>query len=106
MSLRNRQLVDIADMIGDTNGKPTILAGDFNCVPWSWHLKQLLDKTQLRDSRAGQGYHASWPTNLLPMRIPIDHAFVSDRIHISRRELLGQTGSDHFPLMLEFSVSE
>ena len=106
MSLRNRQMVDIADMIGDTKGKPTILAGDFNCVPWSWHLRQLLNKTQLRDSRPGRGYHASWPTNLIPMRIPIDHAFLSDRIFLTHRELLGQTGSDHFPLLIEFSISE
>lgn len=105
MGFRNRQLAEIADLIGDNSNRPTILAGDFNCVAWSSHMQQMLEKTGLRDSRRGIGYQASWPTDRIHMRIPIDHVFVSDHIHVKSRKLLGQTGSDHFPVLMEFSIS-
>ena len=105
MEIRNNQLAEIAMHLQD-GSKPTILVGDFNCVPWSPFMKDMLETIDLRDSRVGFGYHASWPTDLIPLRIPIDHAFVSDGIHVSDRQLLGTTGSDHFPLVLEFSINE
>lgn len=106
MDFRNQQLVEIADLIGDSSKQPTILVGDFNCVPWSSHMQRLLQQTELRDTRRGIGYHASWPTDRFFMRIPIDHAFVSDHIHVKSRKLLGQTGSDHFPVLVEFSITK
>lgn len=106
MKIRNKQLAEIGNHLRNTKKKPTILVGDFNCVPWSSFMKDMLTSTDLRDSRIGFGYHASWPMDLIPMRIPIDHAFVSDRIHVSDRRLLGSTGSDHFSVVLEFSISQ
>ena len=106
MEIRNRQLVEVADLVGDSSSQPTILAGDFNCVAWSSYMQQMLKRTGLRDSRRGIGYHASWPTDAIHMRIPIDHVFVSDQIHVKSRRLLGQTGSDHFPVLMEFSINQ
>ena len=106
MDFRNRQLVEIGDLIGNSSQQPTILLGDFNCVSWSSHMQRLLNRTGLRDSRRGIGYHASWPTDTFFMRIPIDHLFVSDRIHVKSRQVLGETGSDHFPVLMEFSISD
>ena len=105
MIIRNHQLDEIANHLRNTT-QPTVLVGDFNCAPWSPFMKELLKATNLRDSRVGFGYHASWPTDLIPMRIPIDHAFVSDSIHVADRRLLGATGSDHLPLILEFSITQ
>ncbi len=105
MNVRNQQLAEIATHLRDSV-QPTVLAGDFNCVPWSPFMKDMLKTTRLRDSRVGFGYQASWPTDWIPMRIPIDQALVSNSIHVSKRRVLGATGSDHFPLVLEFSISE
>ncbi len=103
MGIRNQELRQVAARL-TPNDDPTILVGDFNCVPWSPFLTDLLAFTRLRDSRQGFGSQASWPADLSVLGIPIDHAFVSQQIEVSDRQVLDAHGSDHLPLMLEFSV--
>ena len=101
MAIRNQQLRETAEVI-PADGQPTVLLGDFNCVPWSPFLRDTLTTTQLQDSRRGFGYQGSWPSDFWPMRIPIDHAFVSKNVSVIKRETLkSPTGSDHFPILLE-----
>lgn len=101
MSIRNQQIREVKQWL-PVDSQPTVLVGDFNCVPWSPFLNELMNATGLRDSRRGFGYQGSWPSDFWPMRIPIDHAFVSDNISVLDRKLIKDpTGSDHFPLLLE-----
>jgi endonuclease/exonuclease/phosphatase (EEP) superfamily protein YafD len=105
LQIRNRQIEEITNQLRD-NSLPLILAGDFNGVPWSPYFSELLEANQLSDSRRGFGYHGSWPAGSTVIRIPIDHVFASDRVHISRRETLAATSSDHLPVLVEFSIAE
>ncbi|MCH2181881.1 MAG: endonuclease/exonuclease/phosphatase family protein [Mariniblastus sp.] len=101
LAVRNQQIEELTRHL-PAGSDPTVLLGDFNCVPWSPFLQEMLSVTGLHDSRRGFGYQGSWPSDFWPMRIPIDQAFVSDNLQVIDRQLLTQpTGSDHFPLWLE-----
>ncbi len=104
LQIRNDQLAEMSSLLSRTD-EPTIVMGDFNCTPWSPYLGDFIKRTGYRDSRQGFGLQPSWPTGLWPCRIPIDHAFVSDQVHVHTRHLGKDGGSDHFPLILEVSVS-
>lgn len=107
MDIRNGQLQQMAELIDAYRGErdlPVVVVGDFNCVPWSPFAKDFAKATGLIDSRLGQFYQGSWPTDNLLVQIPIDHAYVSPTVQIRKRSLLPASTSDHFPLYLEFAV--
>lgn len=103
LRLRNEQMHEVIEFI-DREG-PALLAGDLNCTPYSRQFGRLLADSRLRDSRQGFGYHGSFPAEPWLVRIPIDHVLVSSRIHVSDRRLGEACGSDHLPVISDFSVS-
>ena len=105
LKMRNEQLQEVTELLGQTKSY-TMIAGDFNCTPWSRSLSRLLHRTCLRDSRQGFGYQGSWPEESAPFCIPIDHVFVSAGIRIHSRKILRACGSDHFPVLVDFSLSQ
>lgn len=109
MGIRNRQIAEVTDIISEIQTQrklPVILVGDFNCVAWSPFLQDAMQRCSLRDSRNGYLYHGSWPTRNPLLHIPIDNALVSEEIYVHQRKILPADTSDHFPLYLEFSISE
>jgi len=103
LELRNRQFEEIADQI-KADSSPAILVGDMNCTPSSRYLANLINEANLRDSRKGFGIQPTWPTFAAPMAVPIDHVLVSDTIHIHNR-FVGDAGeSDHWPVIVDFSI--
>ncbi len=105
LTLRNRQMVEITERLSDRDA-PTMLMGDFNCTPWAAVFQDVLEQSGYRDSRIGQGYLASWNMNLpWPMWIPIDHALVSDEIHVHERIVGRPCGSDHLPTIIRVSLT-
>jgi endonuclease/exonuclease/phosphatase (EEP) superfamily protein YafD len=87
--------------------EPRILAGDLNTTPWSRPFARLLRASGLRDSRAGFGVQASFPSNngvLALLRIPIDHVLLSPSIGVLERRLERDIGSDHLPVLVELLV--
>lgn len=105
MELRNRQFDEMVEIVNQAE-HPTLVIGDFNAVPGSPYVQEFLRNTNLRDSRQGFGVQASWHRVYWPLRIPIDNAFVSSRIHVHRRWVGSGTDSDHFPIHLEISVAD
>jgi endonuclease/exonuclease/phosphatase (EEP) superfamily protein YafD len=87
---------------------PVILMGDFNSTPWCDHFKSFAEEVKLRDSRKGFGIQPSFPTYwyMAPFRIPIDHFFVSDDIIVVDRRVGPDIGSDHFPVIMDFSIRD
>ena len=104
LKIRNNQLAEMSALLSQ-NEKPTIVLGDFNCTPSSPFLRDFLKTTGYRDSRQGFGVQPSWHADYWPLRIPIDHAFVSKHIHVHDRRLGKNSGSDHFPLIIDVSIS-
>ena len=105
MEVRNRQYDEIAQELIDDN-VPTIVMGDFNSVSWSPYVIDFMEKLGYRDSRLGFGYHSSWHAEYPLLRVPIDHALVSDEICVHSRALGGYAGSDHLPIIFEVSTAQ
>lgn len=105
LELRNRQFEEIADYIR-SDDVATVLLGDLNCAPSSDFLRRLMRDAGLRDSRKGFGDQASWPTWAPPLAIPIDHALVSQSVHVHDRFLGNGGGSDHRPVIVEVSIGD
>jgi endonuclease/exonuclease/phosphatase (EEP) superfamily protein YafD len=103
-TLRNQQLGALARIAATETGE-VILLGDLNVTPWSPFFRDLLQNSHLRDSRTGFGVQPSWPTDSLIKRIPIDHCLISQGIDIYRRWIGPDVGSDHFPVVVEFSLN-
>ncbi|MGB5065726.1 MAG: endonuclease/exonuclease/phosphatase family protein [Candidatus Competibacter sp.] len=101
---RNEQLAALALFARQTR-QPLLLLGDLNVSPWSPYFARLLAASGLRDSADGRGILPSWPVNLAPLWIPIDHALYSDGIEILHRETGLTLGSDHYPVVVDFHLA-
>jgi len=101
---RNDQLAELARMAGDARGERMLL-GDLNVSPWSPYFRQLLKEASLRDSRTGYGLQPTWPTSFPPLLIPLDHCLTSPGISVLHRRVGPAVGSDHYPVVVEFTLS-
>ena len=100
---RNQQFSTIANFLTSQNG-PTMLLGDLNTTPWSPYFQDLLQATGLHDTREGYGLQTTWPTTFPPLWIPIDHCLVSSEIVVNTRQVGPDVGSDHYPIIVDFSL--
>lgn len=98
---RNSQFESIAALL-KSDEMPTIVMGDLNTTMWSDSYQILLSETGLRNASDGFGFIPTWPTNLLPMMIPIDHCLVSEEFRVVDIRTVEGVGSDHLPLVVEF----
>jgi len=78
---------------------PTIIIGDLNTTIWSEQYKLIESGTGLVN--ASMGFMPTWPTNLLPLMIPIDHCLVSKHFNVINVKTGNDFGSDHLPLIVE-----
>jgi endonuclease/exonuclease/phosphatase (EEP) superfamily protein YafD len=100
---RNQYLKELAHLIASKN-TPIVLLGDLNTSPWSPYFKDFITSTRLRDTRPGYGVGVTWPSKAWPLWIPIDHCLVSSGVSIHNRQVGPDFGSDHYPLLVEFSI--
>jgi len=85
---------------------PLVVAGDLNAGPWSWAFARLQKEGDLEDSARGFGLQPTFPATANPaLRVPIDHLLYSDGVRVVSRRLGPPLGSDHFPLVVDLSVS-
>jgi len=100
---RNHQLTALPDLIS-TQKYPVLLMGDLNASPWSAHFGRLLKASGLKNSMKHFGFQPSWPSDNRFLRIPLDHILHSPDILIHRRAVGGDVGSDHLPVLVDFSI--
>lgn len=86
------------------NKSNIIIAGDFNCSSFSANYSRILKKADLKDTRIGLGLQPTWPTWAPFLSVTLDHILVSKRINIINRKVLPEFGSDHLPVVLEYSL--
>jgi len=103
INMRNEQLATIADFVASQKGT-VFLMGDLNITPWSPYFADLLEKSGLQNGRSGYGLQTTWPAQIPVMRIPIDHALVSPEVIIHDFKAGPNVGSDHLPIIIEFSL--
>jgi len=71
-AIRNQQLDRIEGLVQNVES-PLVVLGDLNATMWSPYFRDLLKRTNLLDARKGYGIVATWPDDLAPLTIPIDH---------------------------------
>ncbi|MGD9780846.1 MAG: endonuclease/exonuclease/phosphatase family protein [Kiritimatiellia bacterium] len=101
---RDRQLEWLAGEIAVLSG-PVLLLGDLNASPWSPAYRRFLENSGLMDSAKGRSIRPTWPSFLPLLWIPLDHALHSDEIAIHARSVGRNVGSDHLPLIVDFSCT-
>ena len=103
-TLRNEQLDHVAECVKGRS--PLLLLGDLNMTPWSPSFHRFIEQSGLHDSTKGYGLQPSWPTQFSPLGIPIDHCLYSRDIHMTYRRTGSRVGSDHLPLIVDFTVRQ
>jgi endonuclease/exonuclease/phosphatase (EEP) superfamily protein YafD len=103
--VRNQELAELGRLASSRAGA-VMLMGDMNCTSWSPYFQDLLTNSGLQDSRRGFGVEGSWPELPLPMRIPIDHCLATPDVSIKVRRIGAAVGSDHRPLVVDFSIAK
>ncbi len=104
-NLRNNQMEEVAEFVRSQAGE-ILLVGDLNMTSWSPHFKNLIRLSGLRDSRQGFGLQKTWPTNRRLLMIPIDHILVSGGVIVQSRRTGQFNGSDHYPVIMDFTLSK
>lgn len=100
---RNNQLAALPQFVREQKN-PVLLIGDLNMSPWSPYFTRLLKDSGLKNSMQGFGFQPSWPADNRFLRIPIDQILNSPQITIHRRAVGAGTGSDHLPVIVDFSL--
>ncbi len=81
---------------------PLVLAWDFNSAPWADAIDDLVHGAALLPPPR---YNATWPTELGPLGIPIDHMFSRAPIIIEDIEALSDPlGSNHLGLIAKLAI--
>jgi endonuclease/exonuclease/phosphatase (EEP) superfamily protein YafD len=89
-------------------GADAIIAGDFNAATWSHSVQRFADVAGMT---VATGFGGTWMYKLLPpylaprLGLPIDNAMAKGSVSIDRVSTLPAIGSDHLPLLIEFSVA-
>jgi hypothetical protein len=99
---RDAELIVAAREIA-AEGTPSVVAGDFNDVPWSRPCRIFQKLSGLLDPRLGRGLYNTFNAHSWISRWPLDHVFFSAEFRLVRIERQQATGSDHYPLLVELS---
>ena len=100
---RNSFFAGLAGDVSKVGKNRTIVAGDFNCTPWSYWFGRLLAESGLRNASDGQGFRVTWmPVPIPILGLPIDHVLVGPDIQVSNRNVGPYVGSDHRPVVVDF----
>lgn len=112
--LHRREFINLAHGIAQVSD-PLIVGGDFNTTDQS-EMYRLINR-QLHNAHweAGWGFGFSFPADVHPLKhihiptplIRIDHVFYNDSFFArDAHTLTNSGGSDHFPVVAEFSFAE
>jgi endonuclease/exonuclease/phosphatase (EEP) superfamily protein YafD len=84
-----------------------IMAGDCNAVPWSAAVRRVAKAggLTLMPSAGPTWLYRKLPDFLRFAGLPIDQVFSKGDVRIHAAERMEDTGSDHLPILVEFSIS-
>lgn len=100
VALRDDQLAHLAAYLRQRTG-PALLVGDLNVTPWARAFAQLLSTAGLANT-ARAGLPGTWPAQVPPLRIPLDHVLVRG-LTVLQREVGPEVGSDHLPVVVDLA---
>ena len=112
---QNKQFEELTKAINETAG-PLLVVGDFNSTPWSYALRDFATRTMLdRQTRnvvtfplrftAPERFFPDGLMETMPV-LPLDHVLVRGGVQVHDVHAGTDTGSDHLPIFVTFSVGE
>ncbi len=108
--MRNEQLEEIAYLMNHAGSR--ILLGDLNCTPWSPYFADLIEGTGMTPAGHGRGLRPTWYRRARaygPLRqtwvfaLKLDHMLLSDDLTVVDHRIGPCLGSDHRPVMVDFT---
>jgi endonuclease/exonuclease/phosphatase (EEP) superfamily protein YafD len=99
---RNAQL-DALGRYVETLQRPVVVAGDLNATMWNRNYRAFAELGGLHNARAGHGVGPTWPS-IGPLGVPIDHILATAPVRFRNFRVLESIGSDHLPVLAEFSL--
>lgn len=112
-----RQSMEFEELTAAVNATegPLMVVGDFNSTPWSYALRDFAMRTMLdRQTRNVVTFplrftapHRFFPDGLMETMpvLPLDHVLTRDGIAVHDVHAAADTGSDHLPIVVTFSVA-
>ncbi|NLF25164.1 MAG: endonuclease/exonuclease/phosphatase family protein [Deltaproteobacteria bacterium] len=84
------------------SAKELIMAADFNATPFASVYRAMLGHGRLQNAMHGFGLLRTWQAQYWYLRFTIDHVLYRGNFVVDSFERLPATGSDHFPLLVQF----
>lgn len=109
MSARKRaEFDDLSAALSEVDG-PVIIAGDFNSTSWSYSLRGFAQRNGLERHTRNlftfpKAFHLAGAWRTTPAFLPLDHVMSRNGIIVHAVELGDASGSDHAPVIVDFSV--
>ncbi|MBP7699055.1 MAG: endonuclease/exonuclease/phosphatase family protein [Saprospiraceae bacterium] len=82
---------------------PTLLVGDFNDTPLSSMYRSITQKFEDTYKICSGKTWATWHSAIMKLRI--DYVFKNKKINCSQYTVLNATGSDHYPVIVDFQIA-
>lgn len=108
MEMRNAEILWLAQRCAES-ALPTAIVADFNDTPFGQALRDFAATSGMRSAACVTGLVTTWPARVAgvrwpaPLRIAIDHCFVSRDMGIAALSAGPDTGSDHLPLLVDLA---
>lgn len=102
---QSRQIDDMAPLLAET-AETSILAGDLNAAPWSAASARIADASGMTPvGPPGPTWlYQALPEFLRFAGLPIDRIFAKGDVIVHAADTLESVGSDHLPVLVEFSL--
>jgi endonuclease/exonuclease/phosphatase (EEP) superfamily protein YafD len=108
VAMRDAELAWIAQQCAASH-VPTSIVADFNDTPFGRALRDFGATSGMRSASAVSGLVTTWPARVAgvpwpaPLRIAIDHCFVSRGVDVAAFSAGPDIGSDHLPLLIDIA---
>jgi endonuclease/exonuclease/phosphatase (EEP) superfamily protein YafD len=93
-TMRDAHLLQAA-LVARQSNVPTIVAGDFNAVPWERVTRRAMRIGRLLDPRVGYGLYPTYDTESVLMSWPLDQILFQPQLTLQGFDTLPDFGSDH-----------
>lgn len=111
---QSMEFEELTTAVNDTRG-PLVVVGDFNSTPWSYALRDFAMRSMLeRQTRNVVTFplrftapHRFFPDGLMETMpvLPLDHVLTRGGVDVHDVHAGADTGSDHLPIIVTFSVA-
>jgi endonuclease/exonuclease/phosphatase (EEP) superfamily protein YafD len=102
---RNSKLAHVAGKAAAQSAMTPVVVGDFNMTPWSPYFRRFIADSGLRDARTPHRFDHTWPVTFdnANLGIALDHSFAHPSMHLVKRVIGPDLGSDHLPVTITFA---